>query len=321
MGLDPRAEPGQRDDLPIAEARLRYGLRRWLTAPDLLRAAAGNRADGRQLVADAPLGDLHGRAHHEVVRVDGSGDHGLAQPGRGVDHDLAAAAGDGVGREHHPGHLGRHHPLDDHGQVDGAVVHAVGGPVGDGAVGPQRGPAPADGVEHRAGPHHVEEGVLLAREAGVREVLGGGGRPYGHGPLGVLPYGSRDVGGHGGGEHESAGATGQFGESGGVTGGRALEGAEHVVEPGVLGDAAVRLRCQADPWGNREPGPREHAQVGRLAADQGKHLSRDVLKFQDEGVADGVEAGAAVTRGLEHDALPRRGAEGWQHSARLPHSM
>ena len=47
------------------------------------------------------------------------------------------------------------------------------GAVDDGAVGPQRRPAAAHRVEHRVRADDVEVGVLLAGEAGERQVLGG----------------------------------------------------------------------------------------------------------------------------------------------------
>ena len=95
-------------------------------------------------------------------------------PGTGVDDQLPPVAGDGVGGEHHPGHVRVDHPLHDDRQRDLGVVDALGGAVADRPLGPQRGPAAAGGVEHGVGADDVEVGVLLTGEAGPGQVLGGG---------------------------------------------------------------------------------------------------------------------------------------------------
>ena len=50
----------------------------------------------------------------------------------------------GIGREQDAGRLREDHPLHDHGHADLAVVEAVPQAVGDGPLGEERGPAPAD---------------------------------------------------------------------------------------------------------------------------------------------------------------------------------
>ena len=52
-------------------------------------------------------------------------------------------------------------------------VDALTSPVGHRPRRPQRGPAPAYGLQHRVGAADVQVGVLLAGEAGALEVLGG----------------------------------------------------------------------------------------------------------------------------------------------------
>jgi hypothetical protein len=56
------------------------------------------------------------------------------------------------------------HLLHDHGHVDLPVIEAVAQAVGHGALGEQRGPAPADVLDDRGGPDDVEVRVLLPRE-------------------------------------------------------------------------------------------------------------------------------------------------------------
>jgi hypothetical protein len=111
-----------------------------------------------------------------VVRGDLAGHHRLAEPPRRVDRDLRAVPVGGVQRERHPGGLGVDHLLDPHRHRDHVVVVAGLVAVGDGPVGEDRRPAPLDVLEHRVGAADPQVGVLLAGEAGVGQVLGGGRR-------------------------------------------------------------------------------------------------------------------------------------------------
>ena len=54
---------------------------------------------------------------------------------------------------------------------DGAVVDAVAHAIGHGPFGVERGPAPADVLEDRRRPDHVQVRVLLTGERGRRQVL------------------------------------------------------------------------------------------------------------------------------------------------------
>ena len=54
------------------------------------------------------------------------------------------------------------------------VVEALVDAVGDGAVGEQRGEAAPDRVEQHGLAADVQEGLVLAGEAGGRQILGGG---------------------------------------------------------------------------------------------------------------------------------------------------
>ena len=86
----------------------------------------------------------------------------------------------GVDREHHAGRaeVGAHHALhagrQRHVGVGEALVHAVA----DGAVVVERGEDLLDLVQHVVDAVHVEEGLLLAGERGVGQVLGGGRRAH-----------------------------------------------------------------------------------------------------------------------------------------------
>ena len=113
-----------------------------------------------------------------VVGVDRAGDDGVAQPRRGVEHAAAAPAADRVGGEQHARGLCVDHPLHHHRELRARVRDARVGAVGHGPVRPERRPAAAHRVQHRVDADHVQVGVLLAREARAREVLGRGRRPH-----------------------------------------------------------------------------------------------------------------------------------------------
>lgn len=102
----------------------------------------------------------------------------------GVDDHLAARARDRVRREQHTGGGRLDHPLHHHRHADGCVVDALADPVGsavrDGPLPRQGRPAPLHGLDHRIRTAHVQHGVVLSGEAGVRQVLRGGAGPHRH---------------------------------------------------------------------------------------------------------------------------------------------
>ena len=122
--------------------------------------------------AEFPLPD------HEVVGLDQAGDDGLAQSGTGVDDDLVSRPGDRVSGEQHSRRLGRHEALDDDGELHRSLVERQAGAIGDGAISPQRGPAPPHRLHQRLRAHHVQETVVLARERRLRQVLRRRARPH-----------------------------------------------------------------------------------------------------------------------------------------------
>ena len=118
---------------------------------------------------------------HQVVGVHRAADHGFAQAPGGGDHQLVAAAVGRVGGEHHAGGLRLDHLLDDHGQGHRGRVDLLAGPIGQRALGPQRGPAVPDRSQQVLRPADVQVGLLLAGETRVRQVLRGGRGAYGDG--------------------------------------------------------------------------------------------------------------------------------------------
>lgn len=116
-----------------------------------------------------------------VVGVHGAVHDSGAQPRDRVDDGLRAGAGQRVGREHHPGGRRGDHALHDDGHREVAGLQPLTGPVGDGALAVHGVPALPDGLEQCVPALDVEDGVLLAREAGVRQVLGRGAGADGDG--------------------------------------------------------------------------------------------------------------------------------------------
>jgi len=134
------------------------------------------------LVAQPPAqhGAVPGRerrlVHHQLVRIDGALHDVLAQTVRRVDEDDVPEPRFGVQGEHHArgGDVGTHHLHHTDRQADLEVVEALVDPVVDGAIGEQTGKAATTGVQQALLAADVQEGLLLAGEAGVRKVLGGG---------------------------------------------------------------------------------------------------------------------------------------------------
>ena len=136
------------------------------------------------------LEDLHLLFVDDVgVGGDLSADDRLAESVSGLYDDLLGAAV-GVDGEHDAGELGVDHPLDDDGELDVAVGEPLLLAVGDGPGGEEGGPAFPDLVEQVLLASDVEVGLLLAREAGVGEVLRGGAGPDGDESL--LALGEQD---------------------------------------------------------------------------------------------------------------------------------
>ena len=185
---------------------------------DPFGSAARKRPDGHTLAPDPALKNLLGGAvDDEVVRVDRPGNHRLAEARAGVDDRFVPPSGHRVRGEQDPGHGRVHHPLDHHGERHRRGADPVRGAVAHGAVRPERGPALPDRSQDRVDAHDVQEGVLLAGEAGERQILGGRGRADRHGRVRAQrrvggPDGVGNVGRDVRGADQPAGGGGQPGE-------------------------------------------------------------------------------------------------------------
>ena len=206
------------------------GLRPGAGLLDPFGSAARQRPDGHPLAPDPALKNLLGGAvDDEVVRVDRPGHHRLAEAGAGVDDRLVPPSGHRVRGEQDTRHGRVHHPLDHHGERHRRGADPVGGAVAHGAVRPERGPALPDRGQDGVEAHDVQEGVLLAGEAGEGQVLGGCGRAHRHRRVRSQrrvggPDGVGNVSGDVGGEDQPAGGGGQPGEPGKVVRRRSRRG-------------------------------------------------------------------------------------------------
>ena len=121
--------------------------------------------------------------HVELVGVHRTLHDGLTEAiGTGDKHHITET-GLGVQGEHHTGGTSfrTHHALHAGRQSDQLVVEALVHAVGDGTVVEQGSEDFLGGANHVVHTADVEEGFLLAREGGVRQVFGGGGGTHSHG--------------------------------------------------------------------------------------------------------------------------------------------
>jgi hypothetical protein len=131
---------------------------------------------------------------HVVVGRDRAVDDGRAQSGSGVDDGLAPRAGERVGGEQHACDLRAGHALDDDRHPYRVVRDAGGLTVGARALAVQRVPAGADRREQLVGTFDCEERGVLAGEARVRQVLGGGAGTDGDRPAAETLVRGEDLG-------------------------------------------------------------------------------------------------------------------------------
>ncbi len=279
--LDPPAEPHEPQDLLVRQRRALPPPRVDLHLP---RAAAGQGPEGARLGGDR-LGDDPVVPHGEDVRVHQAGDQGLAEPEAGVHRGGPPVARDGVGREEDAGRVGEGHPLDDHGHADRAVVDAVVPPVGDGPLGEQRGPAPADVPEDLRRAHDVQIAVLLAGEGGRRQVLRRGAGADGVGVVRAEPGEGardrlRDVVRDGGRLDGTADLRAERTEPFPVVRVRAGQPVEQAVERRrPLHDPPEGVRRHAEAGRHADAvEPRQRAQVRALAADERDPRLVDLLE-------------------------------------------
>ena len=176
--LGPPGQPGHRLDLVVGEAG---GGPAGLVDRDPLDPVAVAQPVLDRLVGDGALDDL---AQHlvdqEAVRGDLAGHDALAEPPGGLDRDLGAVAVAGVEGEGHPRGGRADHLLDPDRHGDHVVVVAALAPVGDRPGREQARPAAGEVAQHLVGAADPQVGVVLAGEAGVGQVLGGGRGAHRH---------------------------------------------------------------------------------------------------------------------------------------------
>ncbi len=138
---------------------------------DLLRLSRLLVPDDHDLFGGDLLLDDLAVLDHVVVRGDGARDHGLAQAPGGLD-DLHVLAGGRVRGEHDSRAVRVHHLLHDHGDVHVLVGELLLHPVVDGPGAVERRPAVLDRLQQIVHAPDVQVGLLLAGEAGFRQVFG-----------------------------------------------------------------------------------------------------------------------------------------------------
>jgi hypothetical protein len=113
-----------------------------------------------------------------MISVDTALDDHIPQTRHRIDDHLGARTGDRVGGEQHPGGERVDHPLHQHAHPHRAIGETGRLPVGERARTRQRRPAPPHGLEQRLGAADVQHRLVLAGEAGLRQVLDRGARSH-----------------------------------------------------------------------------------------------------------------------------------------------
>ena len=123
--------------------------------------------DGRPALLQHRLVDV------ELVRIDRALDDHFAQAIRSGDEYHVPEAGFRVQGEHHPARtqIAAHHLLHGSRERHAAVVKAVMGTVGNGALVVERGIDPPDGLEDVVDAADVQKRLLLASERGFGQIL------------------------------------------------------------------------------------------------------------------------------------------------------
>ncbi len=146
--------------------------------------------DGQPLLLD-----LHGGSVHLVcIGGDLTPHDGFSETVARLDDYLLGSAA-GVHGEHYAGDVGVDHLLHHDGKLHVLMGESLSLAVGDGSCGEEGGPAFPDLIEQVLLPDHVKEGLLLAGEAGVREVLSCRGGSDGH-ETGLVAFEQPFVAGH-----------------------------------------------------------------------------------------------------------------------------
>ena len=308
--LDLQRVTGERLHIVVFEGEhtllaLRYGL-----DAHPLRAVVGEH-HAQRLAAPLPAHDggtpLAKRrfVHVELVRVHLPLDHRLAEPPGSGDEDHLVETRLRIHGEHDAARTGvaAHHALHAGGQRNLSVIEILVHPVGDGPIVVERRVHGLDGGEHVIDAGHIEEGLLLPREGGLGQILGGGRRTHRHGRTGVTFrerfVGGPDIGLEGIGKR-------RFGDPAAhpVPGGREGRHVFHVETVQLGGDARLEVVATQElpegVGGRRETAG--HAHSG------GRHGSNHLAK---RGVLAAHGGDVAHTNGVEpdytfHKAFPNR---------------
>src|SRR5512136_149766 len=243
--------------------------------------------DHLELLGEQPVHDLLGPVVVDVlVWRARSRDHRLPETPGPLD-DGEGLAGDRVGGEHDAGLLGRHEFLDHHGDVHAPVIEALLRPVVDGPRPVEGGPALLDRPDEIPVPLDVQVGLLLAREGGVRQVLGRGARAdrddrfAPEGPVGLADL-LLEVLGDGDREDELACLRGGPLESRVVLDiqvGKPRK--EPVLDAGLLEEPPEGLGRHHEGPGNREADAEHLAEGCPLSSHRGDVLLLDLFQGQD----------------------------------------
>ena len=185
--LDLAGPAGQGEALVIAEGEavalgFRHGLvchgypRFPIHHPDRL-AAQSLAEDRRKALLKRWLKNQH------LIGVNGALHNVFTEAVGGGEQHRVAEACLGVDAEHHPGagQIGAHHALHTDRKGDLEVIKTIELAVGDGPVGEQRRVATPAGLQQGSFALNIEEGLLLASEAGIGQVFGGGAGAHCHG--------------------------------------------------------------------------------------------------------------------------------------------
>ena len=209
--------------------------------------------------------------------------------------------------------VGAHHLLHSRRERDRVVVEVVVHAVGDRAVVVERREHLADRLEHPVDALDVEEGLLLAGEGGVGQVLGGRAGTYGEGHL-VAPghqlvVRRPDVGlevlGEVAGRDRLADLLAHLRQRAGVVGVEPLE-----LAGDLLGQAGVADEPTVGVGRRREPVGHVHAELGEVAdhlAERGV-LAADLLEVVEAELGEGPDVGVLAGVGGRSSCAPRRGA-------------
>ena len=249
-----------------------------------------------------------------------AGDDRLAESGAGVDDDLVPRARHRVGGEQHPRHLRRHQALDHDGELHRLLVEPLALAVGDGALAPERGPAAPHGVQQRLRTDDVKEGVLLAGERRLRQVLGRRARAHRDRalpePVVRCQDVSRDL------RRDRSACEGVA--DGGAAAARLTQRPGDRLAQAVVGHKAVVGRRGHDEAGrDREAGADQLAQVGALAAGHREIATPQLVQRQDErrGTGGCRAPGRAARPSLVAHRLPPGRAAGPQPTLIMPRRL